>query len=166
MKTITLTKGKVAIVDADDYPLISKNKWRIDCNGYAVRAVKVGKTKRHWLRMHRVIAKTPDHLFTDHKNGNKLDNRKSNLRVCTKSQNAYNSRLNKQSHISKFRGVNKHGIKWRACISYEKKIFKLGSFETPEMAALVRDVAAACLHGEFATFNLLGVSKAEPFRQT
>lgn len=76
---------KYVIVDDEDYEYLSAFKWQFTSNGYAKR--KYGKTS---LLMHRVIAKTPDGLVTDHLNHNKLDNRKSNLRVCTQMENMQN----------------------------------------------------------------------------
>src|SRR3990167_3020206 len=78
--------GKVAIVDDEDVELVAGIRWHVNDMGYAVNRNK-GKT----LRMHRLINKTPNGLFTDHKNGKTLDNRKSNLRSVTAKENAQNN---------------------------------------------------------------------------
>jgi len=93
-------KDKYAIVDDEDYETLSVYKWQYTSNGYAKR--KYGKTS---LLMHRVIAKTPKGLVTDHLNHNKLDNRKSNLRVCTQMDNMQN-----KLHIGR---LSKGGVKRR-----------------------------------------------------
>ena len=74
MKEIKLTKGKVAIVDNDDFEFLNIQKWYLSSHGYAV----TGKSPHQY--MHRIINKTPKNLLTDHINRNTLDNRKINLR--------------------------------------------------------------------------------------
>jgi hypothetical protein len=84
-KLIPLTQGKFAIVDAEDYERLSKYKWHVDKGDstyYAARGI-VGKN----FRMHREILNAPEGLVVDHRNHNGLDNRKKNLRLCTRSQN-------------------------------------------------------------------------------
>lgn len=84
-KEIPLTKGKSAIVDDDLYWSLSQIKWHYS-GGYAVYFEK--KTRpRKAVRMHRLINNTPEGMDTDHINGNKLDNRRANLRTCSRSAN-------------------------------------------------------------------------------
>jgi hypothetical protein len=93
MKEIKLTKGKTAIVDDEDFDRLSQYKWQFAVIGYARRTVYVkGKKGRQTLYMHRDILATPSDMFTDHINGNRLDNRKENLRVCTQAENNRNRR--------------------------------------------------------------------------
>ena len=104
--------------------------------------------------MHRLIAKTPDELFTDHINGDQLDNRFENLRICTKSENGMN-RGAMANNTSGFKGVswiNKYK-KYRAHISVSKKNIHLGYFDDPVTAAHVYDQAAKKYHGKFANVN-------------
>src|SRR4030065_939634 len=90
MKEIKLTKGKVAIVDDEDYDWLMQWKWRINSIGYAMRTVKKnGKARK--IFMHRVILNTPSDMCSDHANHNRLDNRRCNLRICTKQQNQANA---------------------------------------------------------------------------
>lgn len=83
MKRIELTRNKYTIVDDDDYEVLVPHKWYCSATGYAVRTNKA-------IRMHRVVANAPSGLEVDHINGNRLDNRKSNLRIVTHKQNMRN----------------------------------------------------------------------------
>jgi hypothetical protein len=151
MKNIPLTQGKFAIVDDEDYEELSKYKWTLS-NGYAI------KTKyRKAILMHRIINKTPDNLFTDHKNGNKLDNRKENLRTCSTTENNRNSRKHKNCLVE-YKGVtidnNKYRKnKYKCQIKTDDKLIYLGNFKTSIDAAIVYNNAAKQYHGEFANLN-------------
>ena len=93
MKKIKLTKGKYALVDDADFSRLNQWKWCYNENGYATRGTHKrinGERISINYSMHRLINKTPDNLFTDHINRNKLDNRKSNLRTITHQQNCFN----------------------------------------------------------------------------
>lgn len=85
----------------------------------------------------------------DHINGVKTDNRLSNLRQATHSENICNQRSRKDN-VSGYRGVGRNGRKWRAEIKKDGRVYRLGRFETAEMAAAAYAEAAARLHGEFA----------------
>jgi hypothetical protein len=93
-------------------------------------------------------------VFVDHINGNGLDNRKSNLRICTHQQNCENSRKRKKS-FSKYKGVywSKNAKKWVAQITIDGKSKHLGYFELEEDAAAAYDKAAVKYFGEFACLN-------------
>jgi len=129
MKTIPLTKGAVALVDDDDFEWLNQWKWHLSRFGYAVRKPK------EQIYMHRLVAKTPVGMKTDHINYNKLDNRKCNLRICTDAQNARN-RPKQSNNTSGYKGVflSKKTNRWRAQIRLNKKTFHLGTFETREEA--------------------------------
>lgn len=92
MKKIKLhNTNHYALVDDDDYENIVKmGRWHESDSGYAVRRVRNQNGNSVTIRMHRVIAKTPPRLVTDHINGNKLDNRKENLRTVSQQINAWN----------------------------------------------------------------------------
>jgi len=106
---------------------------------------------------HRVVWKMvygTDPDCVDHKNGNGLDNRKENLRLCNKSQNHMNS--GKQTNNkSGYKGVSQHknSDKWQAQISVDRRVISIGYFNTPEEAARAYDKAAKEKHGHFAVFN-------------
>ena len=150
MKEIHLTQGKVAIVDDDDYEEISKHKWHYHHAGYAKRSVKHSKA----LLMHREILNVPKGFETDHINGDKLDNRKENLRVCTPAENKYN-RTFQSNNTSGYKGVawNKAAKKWFSKINAGGKIYCIGYFTDAKEAALAYNEAALRLHGEFANVN-------------
>ena len=150
-KKIPLTQGKSAIVDDDDFDFLMQWKWYF--NGkYAVRGVNTGKTgKKIW--MHRVIAKTPDGMDTDHVNRDRLDNRKANLRHATPSQNSCNRRG--FSKLGNPKGVvwsKDHGT-WRVKIKVEGREIHIGYFDSPDEAATAYDKAARQHHKEFALTN-------------
>ena len=150
-KTIELTQGKVALVDDADYEWINAFKWYY-CKGYAVR--KVGWPNRKCLYMHRVILGTPDGLETDHVNGDGVDNRKINLRACTRSENQRNIGRT-SSNTSGFKGVfwSKSASKWMAQIKLNGHPTHIGCFSTTEEAAQAYNEACVKLHGEFARLN-------------
>ncbi len=152
-KSITLTRGKVALVDDADYERINKHKWYINENGYAVRTQWMPPKK---IRMHREVMKTPDEMITDHINGDKLDNRKSNLRICNDSQNAANGRI-RNTNTSGYKGVSWHkqNKKWRAYIVISGKQKSLGLYDTPREAAKAYNDAAQEIFGVFAKINKL-----------
>lgn len=158
MKEIQLTQqGKnkgllVALVDDDDYESLSKFRWvgHKERSGihYALRTVK--KPVRKTIYMHRVIMNTPLELCVDHIDHNGLNNQKSNLRNCTRSQNQANR---KPSGRSKYLGVCLADNRIRAMITVNSKCLKIGSYKTEEAAAHAYDEAAKKYHGEFANLN-------------
>lgn len=154
-KEIPLTQGRVALVDAEDYAYLNQRKWYAwkDKTGrfYAVR--KVGK--HITLRMHREIMKTPKGMETDHINGDGLDNRQNNLRICTHSQNGMNSKT-QSNNTSGYKGVYyyKQTRRWMACITVRSKQKHLGYFMSNEKAALAYDKASLKYFGEFARPNI------------
>lgn len=152
MRRIPLTQGKYAIVDNEDFTKLSKYSWHYN-KGYARCAISQdGKQKIE--RMHSFLMKTPKGMDTDHINGNKLDNRKSNLRICTRSQNKINQGLSR-NNTSGFIGVHWHRPlkKWRAQISILNKKKHIGVFKTKEEAAKAYNDVAYKNFGEFARLN-------------
>lgn len=154
MKYINLTKGKTAIVDDEDFELLSQWKWQLYSGGYARRSYrKNGKSMN--VAMHRFILKLPKGLYTDHINGNRLDNRKENLRVCSYRENAYN-RVKRTGTSSIFKGVywHKHNKAWLTGIRLkEGKLKVVGYFKNEIHAAMAYDIWAKELYGEFAKLN-------------
>lgn len=152
-KQIPLTKGKFALVDDSDYEYYSQFNYYLHSEGYAVREIWNGGDKIR-LRMHREIMNTPDGMDTDHINGDRLDNRRQNLRVCTRSENLRNGRK-RENNTSQYKGVSffKPIRKWRAYITLEKKTKSLGYFKEEIEAAKAYNKAAIILFGEFAKLN-------------
>lgn len=139
-------------LDAEDLPWASQWTWRLSSDGYAVRS-EVRDGKKRTIQLHRRLVGTPTGLVTDHINGNRLDNRRCNLRVATYSQNNANSRDRQRK--GKYRGVYWHGRahKWCAQISVNGHVRHLGLFEDPEDAAAAYDAAAKDAWADFATLN-------------
>lgn len=147
---IQLTQGKQALVDKADFEWLSQWKWYYIKDGYAVRSdYSQGRTPRQ-VKMHRQIMNEPEGLQVDHKNTNKLDNRRENLRVATVNQNQQNSSLPK-NNTSGYKGVSKprRGLGWIASIQRQY----LGYYKTPEEAALAYNIEATKRFGEFARLN-------------
>jgi len=150
MKCISLTRGKSAIVDDDDYDYLSQFKWYCSSDGYAQRMVRENGG-RHTVRMHRVILNTPKGMDSDHINRNKLDNRRSNLRIATRSENQANKR-NQINSTSGRKGVvwNRRARKWQVKIEFRGERIHLGYFDDIDDASNAYKVKAEELFGEFA----------------
>ncbi len=104
--------------------------------------------------MHRQIMNAPAGLVVDHIDGNGLNNRKSNLRVCTQGQNSLNSRP-RRNCSSRYKGVSfyKRDKIWQAQIFYNFRTINIGRFDDEVEAALAYDRKAEELFGEFAYLN-------------
>jgi len=148
VKRIALDDGHYAIVDAADYEWLKQYNWHF-LNGYAARRKK-GKT----IYMHQEIMQPPEGMMVDHCNRNKLDNRRSNLRVCTNDQNSRNQGK-KSGSFSRFKGVgySKCRHKWYATLYFEGKAIWLGYFADEVQAARAYDRAAVEYFREFAHLN-------------
>lgn len=148
MKHIQLTQGKVALVDDEDYEWLSQSKWHYTHQGYAAR-----RASGRMVLMHREIVGTEGSADTDHINGNKLDNRRCNLRVCTRSQNLINRPSLRGS--SNYKGVSwsVRDRKWLAHSYHSGKSHYIGTFDDEREAAAAYDKAAKRAFGEFARLN-------------
>jgi hypothetical protein len=130
---IKLTRGKVAVVDRDDYKRLSKYRWHYMAIGYAATDIDYKK-----IYMHRMIMDTPKNMDTDHINSDKLDNRKVNLRVCSHAKNMQNTKK-RCDNKSGYKGVTwfARDKKWRARIVLNGIYKHLGYFDTPQEASAV-----------------------------
>jgi hypothetical protein len=146
MKKIFLPNDKITLVDDSDYDFLNQWKWYITSNGYVARKDKEG---RHF-RMHRVLMNTPIGMDTDHINRNKLDNRRNNLRICTRSENNINSKTRKDNG-SNFTGVcwDNSKNKWRSFINVDKNRIELGYFHLKKEAITIRKNAELRLYKDF-----------------
>lgn len=158
MKEIPLTQGMVALVDDDMYEFLDQWKWHASKSGdglyYARRNERDSeKRKSKRIYMHRLIMNAPAGTLVDHRDPNKtLDNRRENLRVCSKSQNAYNARISKRNK-SGYRGVYRKNERWQAGIRINNRSIHIGYFTNPVEAAKAYDAKARELFGEFARTN-------------
>jgi len=153
VRYIPLSRGKFAIVDAEDFEELNKYKW------YALRGLNTfyaaRRVGRETILMHRVLMQPPDGMVVDHIDGNGLNNCRSNLRVCTPAQNAVNSRA--KGARSGYKGVeyaprNKKN-KYRGVVHDKGKRIPAGSYQTAVEAAVARDRKAREVQGEYAYLN-------------
>lgn len=149
MKRILLTQGKAALVDNSDYDELCRHAWNYSTpQGYARR-----KSRDGIIYMHRQILDAPAGTDVDHINGDKLDNRRSNLRLVTRTQNLYN--MAPRSGTSRFKGVSWHAQrnKWAVYIQVDRKSIYLGLFTDEIEAARAYNRAALEYIGEYARLN-------------
>ena len=151
-KEIQLTKGKVALVDEENYEYLSQWKWYYS-GGYAMWRSQIDGVKTTLL-MHRLIMNTPEGMDTDHINRNKLDNRKENLRMSTRVQNSAN-KARQKNNKSGYKGVSwfKAGNLWTARVQEGGKLKYCGYFKDVLDAAHAYDAEAKKLFGDFALLN-------------
>lgn len=152
MREIILTQGKVALVDDEDYERINQHKWYAAKNHnthYATRAPYNKTTKKQSrIKMETVVLGIfPKGLIPDHKDGNGLNNQKSNLRLVTIRQNGQNRHEQK---TSRYPGVHwkKRNKKWVAQVQIEKKMKHLGLFILEEDAFAAYKNAVKTLTGQ------------------
>jgi hypothetical protein len=148
VRLIPLADGFYAYVDAADYEWLSRWKWYMVSGGYAARSGKGGQTY-----MHRQIMQPPKGMVVDHHDGNKANNCRLNLRVCTQQENRRNNRKRRDGR-SRFKGVyrRKHGGV-SAQFWFEGRTYWLGYFPDEILAARAYDRAAVEAGGEFANPN-------------
>lgn len=146
-KIIPLTKGKFAKVDNEDFERVSRINWSTTINGYCVND-KMGL-------MHRFIMNTPKNMDTDHKNMDKLDNRKCNLRICTRGQNETNKGKQNKETTSKYKGVSwsKNYRKWICQVVKNKEVVYFNTFDSEICAAKMYDLMSKKHHKEFSRSN-------------
>jgi len=149
VRRIPLGNGLFATVDAADYKKLSKYQWHASPHGRTVYASCC--TGGRVVYMHRMIMRPRQGYVVDHIDGNGLNNRRCNLRVCTRRQNQANQ--GPRGGSSRFAGVYRHKNKWEAAIRCRGKRYYLGLFDDEVQAAKARDRKAYELHGERAYLN-------------
>ncbi|WP_367126151.1 HNH endonuclease [Ralstonia sp. CP] len=147
---IYTAKGEAIKVSAEDYEYLSQWKWHVDCRRRAARHVRI-HGKRTQATMHRQIMglATGDKRHVDHINGDTLDNRRSNLRVCSHSDNQHNKGAQRNNKCG-IKNVRNRNGKWCAEIRYKGKLYYLGNMETIELAEECVSLVREMIHGEFA----------------
>ncbi len=160
MKIIKLLNSdRPCLVDDDDFDRLNLHKWSLKDNGrhcYVLRQLPLQGKIRPYVYLHRMAINAPEDKLVDHKDGDTLNNQKSNLRLCDYRQNGANRKY--QAHSSKYKGVSwwKLQKKWCASIVMRKgegSVKLPGYFTDEREAALVYDNAATELFGEFALTN-------------
>lgn len=161
MKEIKLTRGKVALIDDDDFEFINSFKWyatKKKYTFYAERSQHISTGKHVNIPMHRLIlGVTKKTMKVDHVDENGLNNQKSNLRICTHAQNKRNVTKRITGTLSKYKGVTKHkrDNRWMAQIRLNYKNIFCGYFKDEREAAIAYNKAAIKYHGEFANLNVI-----------
>lgn len=159
MKLIPLTQGFEAIVDNTDKTWLTQWSWCI-LHGYAARSKTLmnneGKRVHRTLYMHREIMAPLPGFDVDHINGNRLDNRRENLRICTHQQNLFNSKLS-AANKSGYRGVSwdTNNRRWVVQIRLNGKPYYIGAFRDKHEAARAYNEHALKFRGEFAVLNTI-----------
>lgn len=163
LKILPLSQGLATIIDDSMWESVAALNWYAGWNSssqsfYPMRGdYSSGWKSGRTMFLHSFIMGFPKDLFIDHKNGNSLDNRQENLRVCTAQQNNFNRRnFSKQSSLhSKFKGVcwHKRIAKWQSNICKNKTKIHLGYFSDEIEAAKAYDRMAVSQFGEFAAPN-------------
>jgi len=128
IRYIPLTRGLFAIVDAEDYEWLSQYKWHVQFADYKRTCYAARNGRGTSVFMHRMIMKPPKGKVVDHINGNGLDNRRCNLRICSRKENSFN-RAKRLNAKSRFIGVYRRGDKYVVIVSHNGKAHYGGMFD-------------------------------------
>jgi hypothetical protein len=148
---------KEFIIDDEDYDKVKNYKWGVnkDHDKDIFYVISPVKNQSKDIKLHRLIMDCPPDKIIDHINHNPLDNRKCNLRICTRAENNKNSQKRKDGFTSKYKGVSLRSDsgKYAAQISHKSKTHHIGLYTSEKDAALAYNEAAIKYHGEFALLN-------------
>jgi len=144
--------GQSFIIDKDDVDVVGEWSWSLNSKGYVGR--KCNKTT---LRLHRAIFEKhygtiPEDKEIDHVDQDKLNNRKSNLRLCSHAENQRNRKVYKNNKLG-VKGVCIHQGKYQANIRFNSKLIYLGYFNTLAEAAIVYNIGSILFHQGYANLN-------------
>lgn len=149
--------SKACFVDDEDFSILKDRKWSLS-NGYPrtgfTNRILNPKKRQIFTRMHKCILWSPKGTDIDHMDGNKLNNQKVNLRICSRSENSWNRKKHKNNH-SGFKGVSwiKRQQQWDAKICKHGETKFLGYFDSPAEASEVYKKAAKKLFAAYAKLN-------------
>lgn len=153
---------KLVIVDDEDFERLNQYKWFLMETKGSFQIIRTKTKNKHTTSFNLGSEILNVDSTVDHKDRNVFNCQKENLRQCTTSQNRCNqtkSKIQKSKYFhsqSKYKGVRRtKTLTWEARISYERKCFQLGTFNTEQEAALAYNKAAVNLHKEFAVLNII-----------
>jgi AP2 domain. len=155
---VPLGHGVYAIIDAEDAPIVVQHRWgklKVGNKYYAVSWSHDADRKTVNTLLHRLLMNPPEGMDVDHRNGDSLDCRRENMRICTEQENVFNRPKrdgSKNPYIGVYRQI-KSPNRWYAKIMNDGKTIHLGGYDTPEDAARAYDAKARELRGEFAYLN-------------
>ncbi|MCF7843891.1 HNH endonuclease [Candidatus Gracilibacteria bacterium] len=133
------------MIDDEDLELVSKKNWRLQKNGY------VSESKSDGVYLHRYVMNAQKGEYVDHINHNPLDNRKSNLRICTNAENSWNKNHKRLVGVAKT--TRMRSKTWRAYITVNKKWIHLGYFKTKEEGAIAYNIAVKEYRDSYSSVN-------------
>lgn len=148
---INTDKGVEVLISAKSFELVKDYEWKLN-NGYVYRDVVNNDDSRTRLYLHRIVTRAPNGLVVDHINGNTLDNRLENLRICTTAENVRN-RVKPRNSTNSYKGVRNRCGNYEASIGSGDTHKYLGTYKTEEDAAIAYNIAATELYGVFARLN-------------
>jgi hypothetical protein len=148
-------RGKQTLISPEDYDRVGHYHWRLSKAGYVYRRYTSG-IRNHSIYLHQVILDAPSGFQRDHRDADRLNNTRENLRLATQQQNTANARKRKGC-TSRFKGVSRlKGEWWQAGITFEGRSIYLGIFKDEIEAARAYDRAAREHFAEYARLNFPG----------